>query len=136
MIEKYIKLLNFCDWNDKKIKINNYREFQHPNEKEIWWCRIGVNIGSEVYGKGFEYTRPVLVINSEGGECCICIPLSSKIKNTKYSCVIRTEDGKLHTALVFQVRSIDKRRLKEKMYDLSTEEYVKVKGVFDKLYKI
>lgn len=66
----------------------------------------------------------------------ICIPLSSKIKNTKYSCIIKTEDNKLHTVLLFQVRSIDKRRLKEKIYDLNKEEYRKVKTVFDKLFKI
>ena len=87
-------------------------------------------------GKGKEYTRPVLIINSEGSENCICVPLSSKIKNTKYSCIIKTEDNKLHTALMFQIRSIDKRRLKEKVYDLNEEEYGKVKIVFDKLFKI
>jgi mRNA interferase MazF len=29
---------------------------------EIWWCSIGENIGSEMYGKGEFYRRPVLVI--------------------------------------------------------------------------
>lgn len=127
---------DFNDWNKKKIKIDGFLEFQHPKEAEIWWCRLGINIGCEVYGKGKEYTRPVLVINSEGSENCICIPLSSKVKNTKYSCIIKTSDNKLHTALVFQVKSIDKRRLKEKIYDLGIEEYKKVKIIFDKLYKI
>jgi len=37
---------------------------------------------------------------------------------------------------MFQIRSIDKRRLKEKVYDLNEEEYGKVKIVFDKLFKI
>ena len=83
-----------------------------------------------------EYTRPVLIINNDGSENCICIPLSSKVKNTKYSCIIKTDDKKLHTALLFQIRSIDKRRLKEKIYELDDEEYQKVKIVFDKLYKI
>jgi mRNA interferase MazF len=126
---------DFYDWNKKKIKIDGYKEFQHPKEGEIWWCRLGVNIGCEVYGKGKEYTRPVLIINEEGSENCICIPISSKIKNTKYSCIIKTDDDKLHTALVYQIRSIDKRRLKEKIYDLNQGEYEKIKAVFDKLFK-
>ncbi len=127
---------NFDDWNKKKIEIDSFIEFQHPKERDIWWCRIGINIGSEVYGKGKEYTRPVLIINSESSENCVCIPLSSKVKNTKYSCVIKTEDDKLHTALVFQVRGIDKRTLKERVYILSEEEYKKVRIIFDKLFKI
>jgi len=127
----------FLEWIKLKEKLHSNKH-KPPlfKEGEIWWCRLGVNIGSEVYGKGKEYTRPVLIINSEGSENCICIPLSSKVKNTKYSCIIKTDDDKLHTALLFQVRSIDKRRLKEKVYDLNKGEYKKVKIVFDKLFKI
>ena len=127
---------DFNDWNTKKIKIDGFTDFQHPKEKEIWWCRVGVNIGTEVYGKGTEYTRPVLVINSEGAENCICIPLSSKVKNAKYSCIVKTGDDKLHTVMMYQIRSIDKRRLKEKVYTLSDEEYAKVGTYFQKLWKI
>ena len=71
---------DFHDWNKKKIKINENITYNHPKEKEIWWCSIGVNIGSEVYGKGSGYTRPVLVINAEGSECFIGIPLTSNVK--------------------------------------------------------
>lgn len=35
---------NFNDWNHNKIKIDSLVDFQHPKEKEIWWCRVGVNI--------------------------------------------------------------------------------------------
>lgn len=131
-----IMIKDFDSWNDKKKQIDKFKVFQHPKESEIWWCRIGVNIGSEIYGKGIEYTRPVLIINSESSENCICIPISSKIKSTKYSCIIKTSDNKIHTVLVFQIKSIDKRRLKEKIYLLDKEEYSKVKLILNKLFKI
>jgi mRNA interferase MazF len=127
---------NFHDWNKKKIKIDAGQTFNHPKEKEIWWCSIGINVGTEVFGKGADYTRPVLVINSESSESFIGIPLSSKIKSKKYSCIIKTDDGVLHTALLYQIRSFDKRRLTERKYVLSGEEYLKVKSYFKKLYKI
>jgi len=128
---------NFHDWNNKKINLDKIvDDYNHPKEKEIWWCSLGINIGTEVYGKGSDYTRPVLVINAEGAESFIGIPLSSKVKNRKYSCIIKTLDNKLHTALVYQTRSLDKRRLTSKIYDLPTEEYEKVKEYFLKLYKI
>ncbi len=97
---------------------------------------IGINIGSEVYGKGADYTRPVLVINAEGSESFIGIPLTSNIKSRKYACIIKTDDGVLHTALIYQIRSFDKRRLTERKYILATEEYSKIKKYFNKLYKL
>lgn len=71
---------DFNHWNKKKIQIDGFVEFQHPKEGEVWWCSIGVNIGSEVYGKGADYTRPVLVINAEGSESFIGIPLTSILR--------------------------------------------------------
>jgi mRNA interferase MazF len=127
---------NFQDWNTKKIKLDSNPTFKHPKEKEIWWCSIGVNVGSEVFGKGDSYTRPVLVVNAEGSESFIGIPLTSNIKNKKYSCIIKTDDGVLHTALVYQVRSFDKRRLTERKYVLHSGEYAKIEEYFRKLYKI
>ncbi len=127
---------DFDKWNSKKKKIDAFSDFQHPKEKEIWWCRIGLNVGTEVYGKGEEYTRPVLVVNAESSENCIIVPLTSKLKNKKYSCIIKTIDDKLHSALVFQIKNADKRRFKEKIYSLADDEYAKVKECFDKLYKI
>ena len=127
---------DFKDWNKKKIKIDANQDFNHPKEKEIWWCSIGVNVGSEVFGKGHDYTRPVLVINAESSESFIGIPLTSNIKNKKYSCIIKTDDGVLHTALLYQIRSFDKRRLTERKYVLSNEEYGKIDEYFRKLYKV
>lgn len=127
---------DFNHWNKKKIQIDGFVEFQHPKEGEVWWCSIGVNIGSEVYGKGADYTRPVLVINAEGSESFIGIPLTSNIKSRKYACIIKTDDGVLHTALIYQIRSFDKRRLTERKHILSKEEYSKVKKYFNKLYKL
>ena len=127
---------DFINWGKTKIKLDGLATFRHPKEKEIWWCGIGVNIGSEVYGKGVRFSRPVLVINAEGGETFVGIPLTSGVKTKKYSCVIKTDDEVLHTALVYQIRSFDKRRLQEKMYTLSDKEYSLVYKYFQKLYKI
>jgi mRNA interferase MazF len=127
---------NFYEWNSKKIAINNNQIFNHPKEREIWWCSVGLNIGSEVYGKGSAYARPVLVINAEGSESFIGIPVTSKIKNKKYSCIIKTDDNTLHTALVYQIRSFDKRRLTKRKYILATPEYSKIQSYIKKLYKL
>ena len=127
---------NYDAWNEIKKKINNRKKYSHPREREIWWCSVGLNIGSEVYGKGDYYTRPVLVVNAEGAESFIGIPLTSKIKKKKYGCVIETDDGFLHTVQTYQTRSFDKKRLLKRMYVLHQDEYMKILEYIKKLYKI
>lgn len=123
---------DFDTWNQKQKKLDRQKNYQHPKEGEIWWCSIGMNIGSEVYGKGTNYTRPVLVVNSSEGAGFIGIPLSSRLKSRKYSCVISSSDGRKHAALVYQIRNFDKRRLVDLASSISPEEYMKVKKVFEK----
>lgn len=102
---------DFYNWNEKKIKIDKNKKYKHPKAGEVWWCSVGVNIGTEIYGKGIDYSRPVIVINADMGESFLGIPLTSKIKNGKYSCIVRIAEGRLSTAQVSQIRSFDKRRL-------------------------
>jgi mRNA interferase MazF len=120
-----IFMKDFYSWNQKKIKIDGYKNYRHPKEREIWWCSIGVNVGTEIYGKGEDYTRPVLIINGEIGESFVGIPLTSKIKTGKYVCIIKTTE-QLGTALVYQIRSFDKRRLVRKIGKVSHEDYKRV----------
>ncbi len=123
-------------WSFIKNRIHHQEKFQHPKVGEIWWCSIGMNIGTEIYGKGNDFTRPVLVINAEGSESFIGIPLSSKIRNTKYSYTIKTNDNKLHTVLFYQIRNFDKRRLVRRVYTLSDSEMNHVRQIFYKIFVI
>lgn len=127
---------DFYTWNEKKISIDSNKKFNHPKEKEVWWCSVGLNIGTEIFGKGQDYTRPVLIINSESSENFIGIPLTSKLKTGKYSCIIKSPDNIPHTALTYQIRSFDKRRLTKRMFMLGDFEYKKVIDKLQILYKI
>lgn len=126
---------DFDKWNKKKISIDSNKKYNHPKEKEVWWCSVGMNVGTEIYGKGDDYTRPVLIINAEIGEGFIGIPLTSKLKNGKYSCIIRFND-KLGTALVSQIRNFDKRRLTKKIGRVVERDYTKVLDYLLSLCKI
>ncbi len=54
---------NFDSWNTKKKEIDTSvsNEKIYFREGDIWWCTIGINVGAESNGKGFEFRRPVLV---------------------------------------------------------------------------
>ena len=127
---------DFKGWNDKKIKIDAYTDYRNPKEREVWWCSIGVNVGTEIYGKGEDFARPVLVVNSKLGNSFIGIPLTSKIKSSEYSCIVKIKENKLSTALVSQIRNFDKRRLRKKIGCVSKEEYGEVIKCCLNIYKI
>ena len=53
---------DFDKWNLEKKSIHSNQEFPFYNEREIWWCSLGVNVGFEQDGTGQKFDRPVLVI--------------------------------------------------------------------------
>lgn len=60
---KKVFMDKFDEWNEVK-KATNAKPYENIkiSEKNIYWVKIGQNVGSEIYGKGEYYTRPVLVL--------------------------------------------------------------------------
>jgi hypothetical protein len=54
---------DFDRWNERKKIIHDSGENKLYHAREIWWCSLGVNIGSEQDGDNENYTRPVLILN-------------------------------------------------------------------------
>ena len=40
---------------EKKIVYPSFKE------GELWWCSIGINVGVEIFGKGPDAVRPVVI---------------------------------------------------------------------------
>jgi mRNA interferase MazF len=50
-------------------------------EREVWWCNIGVNIGDEEDGKSEFFSRPVLIIHKFNKKVFWGIPLTAQVKD-------------------------------------------------------
>jgi mRNA interferase MazF len=88
------------------------------HEREIWWCKIGANVGFEIDGGGKDFERPVIVIKKFNLDTCIVIPLTAKTKTGKYYFPIGTINGRDATVILSQIRLIDRKRLAEKIETL------------------
>jgi len=53
---------NFLDWFILKPKVDNLDQRPLFQEREVWDCYWGVNIGFELDGKNDKFIRPVLVL--------------------------------------------------------------------------
>lgn len=121
----YVK--DFEGWNKVKQKIDNEHELPLFNEREIWWCSVGVNVGFEIFGKGGSYTRPVLVLRKYGSHSFLGIPLTSKPKKAgAYYHPIRCNEVDGY-ALLGQFRIMDSKRLIEIIGKIGKKQHNTIK---------
>lgn len=113
---------NFAEWHAIKIELDARSEAPSFQEREIWWCAVGVNIGYEIFGKSEVFTRPVLVNRKFSRFTFLGVPLTSKLKDNSYSYRIHFKSEK-GSALLDQVRTFDSRRLIERMGYLTDEQF-------------
>ncbi len=117
---------DFDKWNILKKNIDNKKINLYFKEREIWFCYFGCNIGFEQDGKGDNFLRPVLILKKFNKNLFLGIPLTSKIKENKFYYKIILNNKK-QCLILSQIKIIDIKRLKNKRYIISDDEFKKVK---------
>lgn len=104
----------FDGWNEIKKKTN--REMQRLyTVREIWWTRLGVNVGTEQDGKGRWFARPCIIIRGFGAGACLIVPLTTSTRDHPLRVPIGVVNGRPTRANLSQIRVIDTRRLEQKV---------------------
>ncbi len=119
---------DFDGWNEQKKQTHKRSDAPFYHDRELWWCALGVNVGSEQDGSGEEYRRPVLVLKGLSAETCLVIPLTTSARHHPLRPVVGTVEGKDAHALLSQMRVIDTKRLVRKIGYLD-------KAVFEEIRK-
>lgn len=70
----------FSIWNDLKQQVNLKKVERRIRIAEVRWIIFGVNVGSEIDGKGNSFIRPGLILHVHGNDLALVIPLTSKRK--------------------------------------------------------
>lgn len=104
----------FDEWNIKKKTIDACSESPDFHEREIWWCSIGVNVGSEQHSQTSDFSRPVLIVRKFTRDVFWGVPLTTKIRDVKFR-VRFTLNGVENDILVLQMRVYDRKRLVRKI---------------------
>jgi mRNA interferase MazF len=104
----------FNQWNEIKKHTHKKENNVGFKEREIFWLRLGQNVGNEEYGKGNEFQRPVLIIRKLTRNIFIGVPLTSTLKNNDYfhKFTYKTKKGLIeNSAMILQLKTFDKNRL-------------------------
>ena len=121
---------DFDSWNSKKkIVDSDVTPRRFYKEREIWWCTLGVNIGTEQNGTGEEsqFARPVLIVKSFGKKICLVVPITSSPKVHKYRLAIGHIEDKQASVILSQIRVVDIKRLTDRIKVLDKTNFRKVK---------
>lgn len=105
---------DFDSWNTEK-KHAQHEAARFYGTREVWWCRLGVNIGSEQDGSGERFLRPVVIVCAFGPHTCLVVPLTTSAQKHRLRIFVGVVGDREATALLSQIRVIDTRRLVEKI---------------------
>jgi len=115
----------FDEWNSHKKSIDRSDSLADCHEREIWWCSIGVNVGSEQHSMTEDFSRPVLVVRKFTRDIFWGIPLTTKIRKVAFR--IRFSLGEIENdLLILQMRNYDRKRLIRKIGVMSKDDFNKL----------
>jgi mRNA interferase MazF len=126
---------DFDGWNIRK-KIVDQTDVSKVffREREIWWCRVGANIGYEQDGKGNWFKRPILIVRKFNEFAFIAIPLSTSNKNDEYHYRFSFIENVVSTALISQVKFTDSKRLDVKMGLCNEADFINIRKTVRELF--
>ena len=127
-------LKDFDEWNKVKKNVNAYNNRRYYKAREIWWCKLGINIGFEQDGTGKEFDRPVLVIKRFNKDISIVAPLTTSNKNNKYYISISKIGGKNAKVIISQIKLIDTKRFYKREAILDKETFNLIKKTIRNMF--
>jgi mRNA interferase MazF len=133
MLQDYF--LALLDWWKITIKLHAKEQKSLFKEGDVWWCSIGMNVGVEIFGKGKDFTRPIIVFKKFDARSFLGIPLTTQYKEGVWHIPL-VHNGKKQYAVLSQLRMLDSRRLIDKMGSLNEGNYEKIRDCFVRLYTI
>lgn len=118
---------NFTQWNTQKQKIHTESVRRYYHVREVWWCALGVNVGSEQDGGGEEYRRPVIILKALGPSTCLVAPLTTSSNVHAYRIPIGKVGGEDASVILSQIRVVDTKRLVRKIEFINKDMFEQIR---------
>lgn len=124
---------DFDTWNIQKKKLDSSKIVRTYRAREVWWCRMGLNVGYEQDGKDKEFMRPVLILKGFSKLTLLIVPLTSSAHTHKYRIPIGVIDQKYSSIIISQIRTIDTRRLVDRIEYLDKDIFKDIQKTIKRL---
>ena len=92
-----------------------------------------MNVGVEIFGKGPEFARPVIIFKKFNTHSFLGIPLTTQLKEGAWYISI-SFSGKERRAILSQISVFDTSRLLRKMGTVAGDDFQKIQNRFIEFY--
>lgn len=123
---------DFDRWNRIKKKTDLSNSEIMIREGEISWCKFGVSIGYETFGKGQNFSRPVLIIKKFSSDVFWGVPLTSGRRVGSWYFYLKNRD---ETLILNQMKLLDRKRLENRISEISRRQLKIIKSKIAVLIK-
>lgn len=126
----------FDKWNEVKKETEKDNVSFGFKNRDIFYIKMGQNIGYEQNGKGDSFVRPIVVLKGFNQNMFFGIPLSSQIKEGKFYFQFEFMKGdhlSTNIALLSQMRLFSSKRLLNKIGVMDKNSFEEMKTKFKKL---
>ncbi|HEY8033247.1 MAG TPA: type II toxin-antitoxin system PemK/MazF family toxin [Methylocella sp.] len=114
---------DFDRWNEIKKNVHRREEPIRLHKREIWWCSLGVNVGSEQDGVGDNYERPILVVKNFNNNVLWAVPLTRTFKPNRFYFRLDDDGGGESAVVLSQLRLVSSKRLVRKIRTLDEHQF-------------
>ena len=138
IVKEKLKINYFDKWNELKKKTDKIKRTLTIKPREIWWVKIGKNIGDEIYGKDDDFVRAVIILKVLTKDLFLGVPLSTKLKEGSYFYNFEyfNKDRNVfikNSALLLQIRTFSKKRILNKCGIVSKNNFNEMIGKLNEL---
>jgi len=128
----------YDNWNKVKKSTQQNKRKLGIKPREIFWAKIGQNLGDEEYGKGKDFVRPLIIIRQLTGDLFIGVPTTTSQKdNNDYfhniSYIDKTNQSVNSSAMILQQKVFSKKRILSKIGKVDSDSF---KDIIEKLKKL
>ena len=141
-MSEYIK--RFDEWNDVKKHVDTKPVPVHDTDDsevtfrpgDIRWVVLGVNVGSEIDGKGDSFNRPCIIVDCFANHLALVFPMTTKVKPVPGYVPIALDDGTVGAVCVLQAKTISSKRILKRISTISPDKLTALKNVYKKFYRL
>lgn len=130
-------MLEYDNWNSVKKKTAKANIKLGIRPRDIFWAKIGHNLGSEEHGKNQNFSRPLIVVRKLTSDLFIGISLTSTVKNNDYFHSFeydnRVNGWVENSAMILQLRTYSIKRLMNKAGVINKNDFKIIKEKAKKL---
>ena len=128
---------DYLGWHNIKETINDTDHELFFREREVWWCSLGANIGSEQDGTGAKFLRPIIVFKKFNTHVFWGIPTTTKPKESGLQIPVNTQSNQKQSyAIISQLKLLDRKRLVDKIGHISKKDYSDIQKAIIKIVSL